>query len=117
MMRKNALAMSLAGALLCVLPALAVAEKQTTVTVTGGVTQVKLSDGFLSALSSLGVDAGTVEPTRIYDGTATFPITGGAVDLTTAAGNIIHSGGLILKTPDTAVRLESFIIDTTGKDS
>jgi hypothetical protein len=114
-MLKNAFAMSLAGALLCVLPALAVAEIQTTVTVTGGVTQVKLSDGFLSALSSLRVDAGTVEPTRIYEGTAAFPITGGAVDLTTAAGNIIHSGGLILETPKTRVRLESFIIDTTGK--
>jgi len=113
-MRKNAFAMSIAGVLLCVLPTLAAAEKQTTVTVAGGVTKVKLSDGFVSALKSLGVDAGTVAPTRIYEGTADFPVTGGAVDLTTAAGNIIHSGGLILETPKTVVRLESFIIDTTG---
>jgi len=115
-MRKNALAISLAGALFCVLPTLAIAgtTEQVTDTVTTGVTGVQFSSGFLDALSSLGVEAGPVGPTTIYDGIATFPITGGAIDLNTAGGNIIHSGGLTLHTSKTNVLLESFIIDTTG---
>jgi hypothetical protein len=105
-------------ALMLLYPGLALAQEagqqQKTDTVFGGVTRVTLSSGFLSALSSLGVTPGTVAPTRIDNGIASFPITGGAVDLNTAAGNIIHSGGLTLKTENTQVRLQSFIIDTTG---
>lgn len=65
-------------------------------------------------MTSLGVTAGTVAPTRILDGSATFPVTGGAIDLDTAAGNTLHSGGLTLEAGGTEVRLQSFIIDTTG---
>lgn len=117
-MRNNMFVLSLAGAMLTLLPSFtpaAQAAKQTTVTVASGVTEVKLSEGFVSALTSLDVEPGTVEPSKIFDGTATFPITGGAVDLSTAAGNIIHSGGLTLSTRKTTVILQSFIIDTTGK--
>lgn len=87
---------------------------QKTKTVEAGLTSVKLSDTFTDALASLSVNAGTVSPTRLCDGTASFPITGGAIDLETAAGNIIHSGGLTLEAGDTEVRLQSFIIDTTS---
>jgi hypothetical protein len=87
---------------------------QNTKNVAGGVTSVKLSSTFTEALESLNVKAGTVAPTRIFDGTATFPITGGAIDLDTAAGNILHSGGLTLEAGGTEVRLESFNIDTTS---
>jgi hypothetical protein len=87
---------------------------QQTKTVDFGVTSVKLSSTFTGALTSLGVTAGTVAPTRIIDGSATFPVTGGAIDLDTAAGNILHSGGLTLEAGGTEVRLQSFIIDTTG---
>jgi hypothetical protein len=90
---------------------------QKTKTVEGGVTSVKLSSTFTGALESLNVTAGTVAPTRIFDGTATFPITGGAIDLDTAAGNIVHSGGLTLEAGGTEVRLQSFIIDTTSTTS
>lgn len=80
-----------------------------------GRTTVKLSSSFTGALSDLGVTPGTVFPTELEEGSVDFPITGGAVDLDTAAGNILHSGGLTLKASDTQVRLQSFIIDTTGK--
>jgi len=83
-------------------------------TVEAGLTSVKLSTTFTGALESLGVTAGTVAPTRICDGTATFPITGGAIDLDSAAGNIVHSGGLTLEAGGTEVRLQSFVIDTTS---
>jgi hypothetical protein len=87
---------------------------QDTKTVEAGLTSVKLSATFTSALESLAVTPGTVAPTRLRDGVATFPISGGAIDLDTAAGNILHVGGLTLTDGSTEVRLQSFIIDTTA---
>jgi hypothetical protein len=83
-------------------------------TVDSGLTTVQLSSTFVGALTSLSVTPGTVSPTRIYNGTADFPIVGGAIDLETAEGNILHSGGLTLTAGGIKVTLQSFIIDTTG---
>ena len=85
---------------------------QNTKTLDSGITLVKLSSTFTSALQSLNVTPGTVAPTRIRNGSAWFPVTGGAIDLDTAAGNIIHSGGLTLEAGGIKVSLQSFIIDT-----
>jgi hypothetical protein len=90
------------------------AYAQKTETINYGLTAVKLSDTFTSALQSLNITAGTVEPTRIRDGVAGFPVVGGAIDLDTAEANVLHSGGLTLSAGDTKVLLESFVIDTTG---
>jgi len=90
------------------------AAAQNTKTLGSGVTGVQLSSTFTGALSSLGVKAGTVAPTMIYDGQALFPVNGGALDLDTASGNILHSGGLTLTAGGIETRLQSFIIDTTG---
>lgn len=87
---------------------------QKTETIEGGRTTVALSSGFVSALGSLGVTPGTVSPTRLHNGTVNFPVTGGAIDLDTAASQILHSGGLTLTAGQTKVTLQSFIIDTTG---
>jgi hypothetical protein len=87
---------------------------QQTKTVESGVTSVALSDTFTGALTSLSVTPGVVAPSRIRDGVAFFPIVGGAIDLDTAAGNIVHSGGLTLTAGSTEVRLQSFLIDTTA---
>jgi hypothetical protein len=93
---------------------------QQTKTSEAGKTQVVLSAAFASALQDLGLRAGAVGPTRLRNGIASFPVTGGAVDLDTAKAQILHSGGLTLgpaSSPESAeptVRLESFIIDTTG---
>jgi hypothetical protein len=88
---------------------------QQTKTVDWGLTTVKLSSTFTDALTELSVTPGTVQPTRLINGTVSFPVTGGAIDLDTAAGNILHSGGLTLTAGGIEVRLQSFIIDTTGK--
>jgi len=93
---------------------------QQTKTLEGGVTKVALSQGFVDALGELGLRAGTVGPTRLCNGVLNFPITSGAVELDNAKAQILHSGGLTLaptSSPTSAeptVRLESFIIDTTG---
>jgi hypothetical protein len=88
---------------------------QQTKTVEGGLTTVQLSDTFLSALSSLDVTPGVIEPTHLHNGIVSFPITGGAIDPDTAKGNVLHSGGLTLTAHGKEVRLQSFLIDTAGK--
>jgi hypothetical protein len=87
---------------------------QKTETIEGGRTTVTLASSFVSALDSLGVTPGTVSPTRLHNGAVDFPVTGGAIDLDTAASQILHSGGLTLTAGQTKVTLQSFIIDTTS---
>jgi len=106
---KTTLAMTFVLALACTS---ALAQK--TETVGAGVTSVKLSGDFVGALQSLGVKPGTVEPTKLFHGRVTFPVIGGAIDLKTLKGEIIHSGGLTLTAGNTQVRLQAFTIDTTG---
>src|SRR5262249_8483772 len=88
------------------------ASAQKTKTIEGGRTTVALSSSFVSALGSVGVTPGTVSPTRLQKSTVNFPVTGGAIDLDSAVGQIIHSGGLTLSAGGTWVTLQSFIIDT-----
>ncbi len=97
--------------LLCVAAVASVAQTNTAIF---GETRVQLSSEFVSAIGSLGVAPGTVFPTRLSHGTVNFPIVAGAIDLTNAKGELIHSGGLTLKAGTTKVQLQSFTIDTTG---
>jgi hypothetical protein len=90
------------------------AHAQRAVTAYAGTTDVTLSSGFVGALESLNVKLGLVNPTMVSGTVASFPITGGAIDLDTASGNFVHSGGLTLEGGANKVRLQSFIIDTTA---
>jgi hypothetical protein len=87
---------------------------QQTIVIQSGKTTIRLAESFISTLTGLGVQPGTVSPTQLKNGAVDFPITGGAIDLATAKGQAIHSGGLTFTSGSTEVRLESLIIDTTG---
>ena len=87
---------------------------QNTQTIEGGRTNVALASSFVAALGTLDVTPGTVGPTQLKNGVVNFPVIGGAIDLDTAAGQILHSGGLTLTAGQTVVTLQSFIIDTTS---
>jgi hypothetical protein len=84
----------------------------------GGATSVLLAPSFLSALTSLGVAPGPIEPGRIASRKAgviaAFPITAGEIDLGTVKGEIDHAGGLSLTAGATKVELTTFVIDLTG---
>ena len=97
-----------------ILLSISTAQAQKTDTVEAGRTTVTLADRFVSALKSLDVTPGTVSPTELKDGRVNFPITGGAIDLDTGRGQLLHSGGLTLRAGKTEVKLQSFIIDSTG---
>lgn len=90
------------------------ASAQSTVTAYAGATDVTLSSTFTSALTALSVKVGQVNPTMVSGAVASFPIVTGVIDRDTAMGNLIHSGGLTFEGGSTTVRLQDFIIDTTG---
>ncbi len=106
------LAAPIAALAMLVFPHIASAQK--TEAIEGGRTTVTFSTGFVSALGSLGVTPGAVSPTRLYNGKVNFPVIGGAIDLDTAASQVLHSGALTLTAGQTRVALQNFIIDTTG---
>lgn len=79
-----------------------------------GQTSVRLSGGFINALSSLNVEASGFGGTQIRNGVARFAITGGAADLSPTKVEILHGGGLTLKAGGTEVGLTDFVITNLG---
>jgi len=79
-----------------------------------GATRVNLTSEFAGALGALQITPSSAFPGRLVRTRATFPITTGTLDSDTLRGEISHAGGLILRRGATTVRLESFVIDTTG---
>ena len=73
-----------------------------------GATALALNPDALAALGSLGIAPGLIEPATLTGTTASFPITGGRVDLDLGGGTIRHSGGISLTRGSTVVRLEGF---------
>ena len=80
----------------------------------GGTTTVELDAGFVTALDSLGVELGLAGNASAGAAGVGFPIPAGEIDLETAAGQIVHTGGITLTAGELTVTLSSFIIDTTG---
>ena len=86
----------------------------------GGDTSVALDQGFLDALTGLGVTPGVTGTATLADGAVDFPITGGTVTLYDkdsgyrpfVQGVIFHQGsGLSLTAGETVVELSNFVVD------
>jgi hypothetical protein len=86
----------------------------------GGDTSVALDQGFVDALTSLGVTPGVLGTATLADGAVDFPITGGQVTVYDkdsgyrpfVQGSIFHQGsGLSLTAGGTTVQLENFVVD------
>lgn len=86
-----------------------------TPTLAFGKTSVQLSADFLGAVTALGLTPGRIKPGKLKGTTVSFPISGGALDLATARGEIHHVGGLTLSAGGTTVELLNFSIDTSGE--
>lgn len=80
-----------------------------TASIKTGVTSVAADAGFLAAAKDLKVSVGPISGMKLQ-----FGIVAGNIDLANAKGEIVHSGGLLLKSATTTVELRNFIIDTTG---
>ncbi len=88
-----------------------------TVQVAGGKTTVRLSEGFVGALSGLGVAPSAIAPGKLKARRGgvfiSYRIPGGAVDAGDGfRGDIFHVGGLSLTAGETSVGLLNFVIDT-----
>jgi hypothetical protein len=80
-----------------------------------GTTTVRLSPDFIGALGALKITPGRIFPGQLRGQNAVFPIVTGNLETNTLRGEILHSGGLTLSRDTTTVKLQSFIIDTTGE--
>ena len=80
--------------------------------VRGGATTVTLDPGVAAALDSLGITVSPVGRARANkDGSISFPIPRGALDLTGPAGQYKHLGGLEFSKKGTTLRLSRFDIN------
>jgi len=75
-----------------------------------GSTSVQLSSDFVTALTSLNVTPASLRNATLSNGVASFPISGGAIDLGAVSTEIIHQGGLSLSANGTVVELTDFLI-------
>jgi hypothetical protein len=80
-----------------------------TASIATGATTVAADAGFLAAAKSLSVTVAPITGKKLM-----FKILAGNIDLANAKGEILHDGGLVLKSATTTVELRNFIIDTTG---
>jgi len=83
----------------------------------GGRTTVTLSDAFLADLTALKITPTTIYSSQLYQNKVFFPITSGEINLSTAAGQVEHSGGITLTAGTKQIRLDSFVLSTTGEQS
>ena len=87
------------------------AANATSLSIIGGVTDVKLTS--LDLFNTLGLDLMLVGSATISGSVVTFPITGGSVDTETGFALIEHDGsGIGISDGTTDVMLTDFLIDT-----
>jgi len=79
-----------------------------------GRTTVQLSSSFLNSIQGLGAVITDLHNNPLQDYSFTVRATGGAVDLTTSAGEIEHTGGLLVNAAGTIIRIQNFTLDTSN---
>jgi hypothetical protein len=79
-----------------------------------GRTTVQLSSSFISSIQGLGAVITDLRNNPLQDNSFTVRATGGAIDLTTSAGEIEHTGGLLVNAAGTIIRIQNFTLDTSN---
>ena len=79
-----------------------------------GRTTVQLSSSFLSSIEGLGAVITDLKNNPLQNNSFTVRATGGALDLTTSAGEIEHTGGLLVNAAGTIIRIQNFTLDTSN---
>jgi len=79
-----------------------------------GRTTVQFSSSFLNSIQGLGAVITDLHNQPLQDNSFTVRATGGAVDLTTSAGEIQHAGGLFVNAAGTIIRIQNFTFDTSN---
>ena len=79
-----------------------------------GRTTVQLSSGFVNSLQGLGATISDLSNNPLQNNSFTLRATSGAVDTTTSAGEVEHTGGLYVNAQGTILRIQNFTIDTSN---
>lgn len=78
---------------------------------------VNFSSSFQSAIAAAGISVTDLNGNALSSGSTTFTGVGGALDVTTAQGELLHSGGYLLTIGGNKVELANPVIDTTNTSS
>src|SRR5258705_9005735 len=101
-------------ALAC-MPSLVHAQSQSqTPSVDFGRTTVQLSSTFVNAIQGLGAVITDLHNNPLQNNSFTVRATGGALDLTTSAGEVQHTGGLLVNAGGAVIRIQNLTIHTTN---
>jgi hypothetical protein len=79
-----------------------------------GRTTVQLSSSFVNSIQGLGAVLTDLRNNPLHDNSFTVRATGGALDLTTSAGEIQHTGGLLVNAAGTIIRIQNLTLDTSN---
>jgi hypothetical protein len=82
-----------------------------------GRTTVQLSSSFVNSIQGLGAVITDLHNNALQDNSFTVRATGGAVDLTTSAGEVQHTGGLLVNAAGTIIRIQNLTLDTSNPTS
>lgn len=96
-------------------PSLVLAQNPSqTPSVDFGRTTVQLGASFLNSIDGLGAVLADLHNNPLQNNSFTVRATGGALDLTTSAGEIEHTGGLLVSANGAIIRIQNFILDTSN---
>lgn len=79
-----------------------------------GRTTISLNSTFAAFIQSTGAVLTDLNNNPLQNNSFTLPIVTGAFDLTTAVGEVEHTGGLVINAAGTTARIENFTLDTTN---
>jgi hypothetical protein len=79
-----------------------------------GRTTLQLSSTFVNSIQGLGAVITDLHNNPLQNNAVTFRATAGALDLTTSAGEIEHTGGLLINANGTIIRIENLTLDTSN---
>jgi hypothetical protein len=79
-----------------------------------GRTTVQLGSSFINSIQGLGAVITDLHNNPLQNNAITFRATAGALDLTTSAGEVEHTGGLLINAAGTILRIQNLTLDTSN---
>jgi len=78
---------------------------------------VQLNSTFVNAVQGLGAVITDLHGSPLQNNSFTFRAVAGALDLTTSAGEVEHTGGLLINADGPIIRIQNFTLDTSNPTS
>ena len=82
-----------------------------------GRSTVQLNPAFVNAIQSFGAVITDLQGNPLQNNTITFKAVAGAIDLTTSAGEVEHTGGMLISVAGLVFRLQNVTLDTSNPNA